>query len=40
MPGSLILSEEAPAVGEVFCICYGTLGSLILSAEEPAVGLF
>jgi hypothetical protein len=40
MPGSLILSVEAPAVGDVFCICCRTLGSLILSAEAPAVGVF
>jgi hypothetical protein len=29
---------EAPAVGDVFCICCGTLGSLILSGEVPALG--
>jgi len=39
-PGSLILSAEAPAVGDVFCIRCQTLGSLILSAEALAVGVF
>jgi len=39
-PASLILPAEAPAVGDVFCICSGTLGSLILSAEVPAVCIF
>jgi hypothetical protein len=37
MPGSLILSAEAPAVG-VFCFCCRTLGTLILLAEALPVG--
>jgi hypothetical protein len=36
----MILSAEAPAVGDVFCICCRMLGSLILSAEVLTFGVF
>ena len=36
----LVTLVQAPAVGDVFCICCQMLGSLILLTEAPAEGVF